>query len=139
MHRRHGGTLRTRLLWIIWLAVLVGVAAMLVLHLARPGMVSGVYTALALCNLAVLGIQRRMRLSRAIAQENPALEAHLTHVPFLKGQGINDFRGINWLFSAGSTGSARLDALRADQKRFLLWTVSVLLSIPVVNIVSSFF
>ncbi|WP_267117714.1 hypothetical protein [Xanthomonas sacchari] len=131
--------MKTRFLWIIWLALLVGVAVVLVLHLARPSVVSGVYTALALCSLAVLGIQRRMRVSRAIAQVNPALDAYLTYVPFLKGKGINDFRAINWLFSAGSTGSARLDALRADQKRFLLWTVSVILSIPVVNIVSSFF
>ncbi|WP_420008280.1 hypothetical protein [Xanthomonas sacchari] len=131
--------MKTRFLWIIWLALLAGIAAVLVLHLARPGVVSSIYTALALCSLAVLGIQRRMRLSRAIAQVNPALDAHLTYVPFLKGEGINNFREINWLFGAGSTGSARLDALRADQKRFLLWSVSVALSIPVVAVVSSFF
>ncbi|WIH04917.1 hypothetical protein KHF85_19590 [Xanthomonas translucens pv. graminis] len=124
-------------LWILWVALLVFLIALLIFGSISPKVLSGSYAVLVLCGLAVLGTLRRIRILRAIKVVNNAVEAEITYVPLLKARGVNTMREGDWLFRAGSTGDANLDRLKSDMKRFLIFGVVAFLSIPVISVIGA--
>lgn len=129
--------MKVRYLWMGWVAVLIALIILLIFGSISPRVLSGYYTALILCGLAVLGTLRRLRILRAIKSVDPAAEAEITYVPLLKVRGTNTMREGDWLFRAGSTGDANLDGLKADMKRFLVFAIVAFLSIPIVSVIGA--